>query len=279
MVDTRQSSDIPSLRTQCRLLCLNRSALYYTRRATPVNIYEEEMKQEILDTYQRSPYYGVRRMKEHLVRQGYTVGRKLVGRLYKELRLKAIFPGPRTSIARKEHTHYPYLLKDLPITYSNHVWCSDITYIKLPGGHVYLVVIMDIYSRYILSWRLSNTLDAGFCTAALRDSLHHATPAIFNTDQGSQFTSEEFTGVLHEAKVAISMDGKGRCFDNIMVERFWRTLKYELVYLYAFRTITALHVAIAEYITFYNTERMHQSLAYHTPAEVYHISHHTQTAA
>jgi putative transposase len=237
------------------------------------------MKQEILDTYQRTPYYGVRRMRKHLQRQGYTVGRKLVDRLYKELRLKALFPGPRTSMARKEHTHYPYLLKDLSITSPNHVWCSDITYIKLPGGHVYLVVIMDIYSRYIISWRLSNTMDAGFCTDALREGLRHATPRIFNTDQGSQYSSEEFTHMLDTAGIAISMDGKGRCFDNIMVERFWRTIKYELVYLYAFRTVTDLRVAIADYISFYNTERMHQSLEYHTPAEIYHMSHHTRTAA
>jgi len=141
------------------------------------------------------------------------------------------------------------------------------------------VVIMDIYSRYIISWRLSNTMDAGFCTEALQEGLQYATPAIFNTDHGSQYTSEEFTGTLQKAEIAISMDGKGRCFDNIMVERFWRTIKYEMIYLYEFRTITALKAAIADYIVLYNTERLHQSLNYQTPAEVYRISKQNQAAA
>jgi len=279
MVDTQQNHDIPAIRTQCELLCINRSSLYYKCRIAAIDLYEEEMKQVILDTYRKCPYYGVRRMKEHLLRQGYTVGRKIVNRMYKELRLKAIFPGPRTSIARKEHKKYPYLLNNITISHPNHVWCSDITYIKLPGGHVYLVVIMDIYSRYIISWRLSNTMDAGFCTEALQEGLQYATPAIFNTDQGSQYTSEEFTGTLQKAEIAISMDGKGRCFDNIMVERFWRTIKYEMIYLYEFRTITALKAAIADYIVLYNTERLHQSLNYQTPAEVYRISKQNQAAA
>jgi len=188
MIEMAKTREAPSIRSQCKLLEVNRSTVYEKRPAKKIDLYEEEMKQEILDTYQKFPSYGVRRMRKMLNRKGYKVGRKRVKRMFDELGLEAIYPKPNTSMARKEHKKYPYLLKDLKIAYPDQVWGSDITYIKLPGGHVYLVIIMDIHSRYVISWYLSNTMDSSLCVQALQDSLQYGTPEIFNTDQGSQYT-------------------------------------------------------------------------------------------
>lgn len=198
------------------------------------------------------------------------VTRKQVRRIMKKAGLRAIFPGKRTSIASKQHPKYPYLLAGKVISFPNQVWATDITYIKLAGGHVYLIAIIDLYSRKVLSWRISNTMDADFCVSALEEAIAtYGVPAMFNTDQGCQFTSEAFTGVLKAYGIVISMDGKNRAIDNIYVERFWRTLKYEDIYIRDYQTMTELRSGLARYFTFYNSERFHQSLGYQTPDEIY----------
>ena len=219
--------------------------------------------------YLATPFYGARKIAAWLKYQGYTVNRKRVRRLMRIMGLKAIYRRPRTSQPAPGHKAYPYLLRRMKITRSNQVWASDITYIPMARGFLYLVAIIDVYSRYVLSWRLSNTLDAGFCAEALEEALRKGKPEIFNTDQGAQFTSEAFTGLLQQHGVRISMDGKGSYNDNLFIERLWRTVKYEEVYLKAYQDGREARVGIGNYFRFYNTERPHQALGYRTPAEVF----------
>jgi putative transposase len=221
------------------------------------------------EQYTRTPFYGIRRMHQWLIGQGYEVNAKRVKRLLRQMGLEAIYAKPRTSTPAPGHLIYPYLLRGLPIVRPNQVWGTDITYIRLRRGFVYLVAIMDWFSRYVLSWEVSVTLDVGFCLAALEWALKTAQPEIFNSDQGSQFTSEPFTGLLLAHDVEISMDGRGRAMDNIFVERLWRTVKYEEVYLKDYENVQDAIESLRCYFLFYNRERMHQSLAYQTPAQVY----------
>ena len=220
----------------------------------------------LLNTSETSSFYGSRRMKASLVRQGMTVSRKRVQRLMRIMGLRAIYRQPRTSQPAPERRVYPYLLRDLTITRANQVWAADITYLPMARGFLYLVAIMDWHSRYVVAWRLSNTLETGFCAEALGQGR----PEVFNTDQGSQFTSREFTQILQDHSVKISMDGRGRYQDNILVERLWRTVKYEEVYLKAYANGLEARRGLREYFRFYNHRRPHQALGYRTPAEVFH---------
>ena len=210
---------------------------------------------------------------------GLPVNRKRVHRLMQLMGLQAIYPRKRLSLPDKAHRVYPYLLREVTVDRPDLAWCSDITYLRLRGGFVYLVAVMDWYSRYVLSWRISNTLDAAFCVAALEDALAQGTPDIFNTDQGSQFTSAEFTGCVEAADIRMSMDGRGRYLDNIFIERLWRSLKYEDIYLKDYESVSALIDGVDAYFALYNWERPHQSLDYATPAQVYHQGNETQVAA
>ena len=219
--------------------------------------------------YLATPFYGARRIAAWLKKQGYRVNRKRVRRLMRLMGLKAIYRRPRTSQPAPGNKIYPYLLSGVEITRPNQVWAADITYIPMARGFLYLVAIIDWYSRYVLAWRLSNTLDAGFCVEALEEALRKGRPEIFNTDQGAQFTGEAFTGLLEQHGVRISMDGKGRYSDNLFIERLWRTVKYEEVYLKAYDDGRDARIGIGNYFRFYNTERPHQSLGYRTPAEVF----------
>jgi len=217
------------------------------------------------------PYYGSRRIRDWLEDRGHQVNRKRIRRLMRTMDLAAQYPKRNLSLANQAHKVYPYLLRDLVIDRPNQVWASDVTYIPMARGFVYLVAIMDWHSRKVLSWRVSNTLDASFCVDALEEALErHGTPEIFNTDQGSQFTSEAFTDVLKREGIRISMDGKGRWLDNVFVERLWRSVKYEEVYLRAYDSIAAARVSLGKYFAFYNTERRHQSLDRRTPDRVYY---------
>jgi len=219
--------------------------------------------------YLVTPFYGARRMSAWLKKQGHQVNRKRVRRLMRIMGLKAIYRLPRTSKPAPGHKIYPYLLSGMEITRPNQVWSADITYIPMARGFLYLVAIIDWYSRYVLSWSLSNTMDSGFCIEALKDALRKGRPDIFNTDQGAQFTDEAFTGILQQHGVRISMDGKGRYNDNLFIERLWRTVKYEEVYLKAYQNGRDARVGIGDYFRFYNLERPHQALSYLTPAEVF----------
>lgn len=232
---------------------------------------EECLLLRLLDEeYTRHPFYGSRRMTKYLNGLGHRVNRKRVQRLMRTLGLAGMAPGPNTSKPHPQHKLYPYLLRGIDIIRPNQVWSTDITYIRLPRGFVYLVAIIDWYSRKVLSWRLSNTLDAGFCVDCLAEAIKaYGTPEIFNSDQGSQFTSDAFTGVLIERGVTISMDGRGRALDNIFVERLWRTVKYEEVYLKQHGSLQDLLMGLTRYFMFYNEERLHQSLDYKTPERVY----------
>jgi putative transposase len=253
---------------QCRLLELSRSSYYYQLQP------ESELNLHLMDLidqqYTKRPFYGARQMTESLRRQGYWVNRKRVERLMRKMGIMAIYPKPHTSTKDDSHKVYPYLLRDLPIIYTNQVWCADITYVRIHHGFLYLVAIMDWFSRYVLSWELSNTLDVHFCLEALNQALRIAKPEIFNTDQGSQFSSQAFTSVLEENQVLISMDGRGRAFDNIFIERLWRTVKYEEIYLHDYQDGIEAYFAFDLYFRFYNEERFHSSLDYQTPAEVYY---------
>ncbi len=219
--------------------------------------------------YLETPFYGSRKMTEDLKRKGYPVNRKRIRRLMQIMGLQAIYRRPRTSPPGKGNKIYPYLLKGLKIERPNQAWAADITYIPMEKGFLYLVAIIDLYSRYVLAWRLSNSMETGFCVEALKEALQKGTPEIFNTDQGSQFTSDEFVSILAGNGIKVSMDSVGRYSDNIFVERFWRTLKYEEVYLKAYQDGRAARSEIKKYIRFYNTERPHQALGYKTPAEEY----------
>ncbi len=221
--------------------------------------------------YTETPFWGVRNMTQHLRTLGHSVGRDHVRTLLRKMGLEAVFTKPNLSKPASEHKIYPYLLRDVPITRPNHVWCADIAYIRLDYGFAYLMVVMDWYSRCILSWRLSNTLDSSFCVEALGEALRlHNRPEIFNTDQGSQFTGKDFIGTLLQHDITISMDGKGRTFDNIFVERLWRTVKYENIYLYGYQNIPEARDGLRKYFEFYNKKRFHRSLNYKTPWQVYY---------
>lgn len=256
-----------SIRKQSELLGFNRSTLYY--RPVPVSEYDLQLMNRTDEIFTMCPFFGSRRLMEYLNLEGYEVGRDRVRSIMRKLGLEAIYPKKRTSIPNKEHRIYPYLLRDVDITRPNQVWSADITYIRLKHGFAYLVAVIDWYSRYVLSWRLSNTMDSSFCIEALREVLKQGKPEIFNTDQGSQFTSEGFTGVLIDNNIQISMDGKGRAMDNIFVERLWRTVKYEDVYINGYTTIPETQTGLKDYFEFYNEGRLHQSLKYRTPSEIY----------
>jgi len=223
--------------------------------------------------YMETPYYGYPRMTQILRRAGYEVNRKRVARLMRLMGIEAIFPRPRTTTATPGHKIYPYLLRHVPITHNNHVWSTDITYIPLPIGFMYLVAVMDWHSRFVLSWQLSNTLEMHFCLDALELAFAFGQPEIFNSDQGAQFTADPFTARLRQRNVRISMDGRGRALDNIFIERLWRSLKYEDIYIKEYLSVGALETGLDRYFRLYNYERPHQSLAYATPAELYFGNH------
>jgi putative transposase len=247
-----------SVRRQCELLGLNRSSLYYEPAGESV---ENLRLMRLIDTeYTAHPFYGSRRMTAWLIRQGESVNRKRVQRLLRVMGLDAIYPKPRLSVAGRGHRIYPYLLRDVRIERPDQVWSTDITYVPLVSGFMYLAAIIDWYSRYVISWRLSNTLDGSFCLEMLEEALGRGRPEVFNTDQGVQFTSQAWTGRLESAGVAVSMDGRGRCLDNVFVERLWRTVKYEHVYLHGYEVVPELARGLGGYFTFYNEERLHQSL-------------------
>ena len=257
-----------SLSRQCRIVSISRSSFYYA----PKGESEDNLclMRRIDELFLKYPFYGSRQMVRHLQREGIRVGRHRVRRLMRLMGLQAIYQTPRTSTPHPEHRIYPYLLKGLTVDRPNQVWCADITYIPVQRGFLYLVAIMDWATRHVLAWRLSNTMDAGFCVEALNEALaKYGTPEIFNTDQGSQFTSFDFTGGLKRADVTISMDGRGRCMDNIFIERLWRSLKYEAVYLHDLTDGFVAERVISKWIGFYNTERPHSSLDGKTPSEAY----------
>jgi putative transposase len=257
-----------SVREQCRLLGVARSTVYYAPRGPRAS--DLSVMRQIDEQYTRTPFYGVERMTAHLHRQGLRIGHNRVRRLMRWMGLEAIYPKPRLSVpGGPEHRIYPYLLRGLRIKRPNQVWSADLTYIRLSQGFVYLMAVLDWFSRYVLAWSLSTTLEAWFCVEALRAALRRARPEIFNTDQGSQFTSGEWIEALTDAGVAISMDGRGRVFDNIFTERLWRSVKYEEVYLKDYEGVDEARRGLGEYFGFYNTERPHQSLGYRTPAEVH----------
>lgn len=256
-----------SLRRQCDLLSLHRSGVYYDPcEESELNLV---LMRLIDEEFMRHPFLGSRKMTEYLCRQGHEVNRKRIKRLMRVMGLEAVYCKPRTSKAHPEHTKYPYLLRDLEIVRPNQVWATDVTYIPMRRGFLYLVAIMDWFSRYVLAWRLANTLDTSFCLEALEIALAINTPEIFNSDQGCQFTSHVFTDEVKASGARISMDGKGRVFDNIFVERLWRSVKYEEVYLKDYDEVLDAHDGLGTYFQYYNLERPHQALKNMTPAEVF----------
>lgn len=258
----------PSLRRQCELLGVSRSSLYY--EAVLPDEEELTLMRRMDELHLKHPFFGSRMLTETLKREGHYVNRKRIQRLMRLMGLESVAPKPSTSDPSPEHPVYPYLLRNLPINRINQVFAADITYIPMAQGFAYLVAIIDWYSRRVLAWRLSNTMDTDFCVEALSEVLErYGCPDIFNTDQGSQFTSNEFTGVLLENNIKISMDGKGRYLDNIFVERLWRSLKYEEVYLNPYDSVQEARGGIGHYFEFFNTERPHQALGYQTPASFY----------
>ena len=252
---------------QCELLGLPRSSYYY--QAGQENEENLRLMRLIDEQYMRTPFFGSRKMSLCLERFGYQVNRKRVQRLMRLMGIEAIYRKPRTTIRSLENKVYPYLLRNVEITHPDHVWSTDITYIPLRGGFMYLVAVIDWFSRHIVSWRLSNSLETSFCLDALEEALSHRCPEIFNTDQGVQFTSMPFTSMLDAHGIAISMDGKGRALDNVFIERFWRTIKYEDIYLKDYEHVDDLYEGLTSYFAFYDRERPHQALAYRTPHEVY----------
>lgn len=256
-----------SVSQQCELLGLSRSSFYYE----PATASAENLAlMALIDReYTAHPFRGSRGMRAWLRQEGYKVNRKRVQRLMRLMGLEAVYPKPHLSAGGAGHKVYPYLLRDVAIERANQVWSTDITYIPMPNGFMYLTAVMDWYSRYVLSWRLSNTLDVAFCLEALEEALSRGCPEVFNTDQGVQFTSASFTGRLELAGAKVSMDGKGRCLDNVFVERLWRTVKYEYVYLWRPEAVPTLSAGLTTYFGYYNEARSHQSLADRTPAEVY----------
>jgi putative transposase len=256
-----------SVRRQCELLGLSRSTLYYESvTETEANLC---LMRLIDEQYLATPFYGSRRMAVWLSDAGHSVNRKRVQRLMRLMGLEAIYPKPRLSDPNKEHRKFPYLLRGLSVNRVNQVWATDITYVPMSGGFMYLAAVIDWHSRYVLSWRLSNSLEGSFCVDALEAALELGCPEIFNTDQGSQFTSRSFTGCLERAGVSISMDGRGRALDNVFVERLWWSVKYEHVYSHDHQTVASLHQGLKAYLEFFNRKRRHQSLEYETPWDVY----------
>lgn len=257
-----------SMRRQCELLGVSRSSLYYE----PVEPDSEELAlmRRVDELHLEHPFFGSRLMTRTLKAEGFEVNRKRIQRLMRVMGLESVAPKPNTSKPAPEHPVFPYLLRNLKITRVNQAWASDITYIPMARGFLFLVAIIDLYSRRVLAWRLSNSLETRFCLEALHEALErYGRPEIFNTDQGAQFTSEDFTSVLLEQGVKVSMDGRGRCLDNIFVERLWRSLKYEEVYLYAYETVAAARDGIGRYFDFFNNERPHSALGNQTPASFY----------
>jgi putative transposase len=256
-----------SLRRQCALLGLARGSWYYQ----PVGVSTEdvELMRRLDEQYTATPFYGIRRMTAWLQRQGYRVNHKRVGRLLRHMGLAAIYPKPRLSQPAADQVIYPYLLRGVRVTRVNQVWSADITYVRLAAGFIYLVAVIDWFSRYVLAWAVSITMDVAFCVEALDEALSQGQPEIFNTDQGAQFTSHDFTGRLQEGGIRISMDGRGRALDNVFVERLWRSVKYEEVYVRDYPSVGDARHGLARYFTFYNTERLHQALGYRTPVAVY----------
>ncbi len=280
-----------SIRKQCQMLSINRSVVYYkpnlampsviTAEATTFGsdpiattslASDTELANQIHDLWMQMPFYGYRKITAELNRRGYAVNHKRVARIMRQMNISAIYPKPRTSIKDQSHKVYPYLLRGLIINHPNQVWMVDITYLKMPIGFAYLVAIIDVYSRYVLAWSIANTMDTTFCIEVLTKSLTISCPEIINSDQGSQFTSLEWTSSLTEAKIRISMDGKGRWIDNVFIERFWRTVKYEHFFLYGFNDLKEVRNSVGEFIELYNHKRLHQRLNYNTPAEVFYAS-------
>jgi putative transposase len=256
-----------SVRRQCALLGLNRASFYYQpARETEDNL---RLMRQLDAAYTRQPFYGSRKLTRWLQEQGEEVNRKRVQRLMRVMGLEAIYPKPRLSQGGKGHRVFPYLLRGVTVARPDQVWSTDITYVPLTAGFMYLAAVIDWYSRYVLAWRLSNTLDGSFCLEMLEEALRQGRPEIFNTDQGVQFTAAAFTGRLEAAGVQVSMDGRGRCLDNVFVERLWRTVKYEDIYLYRYEGVLELQRGLQRYFPFYNQERLHQALDYRTPATVY----------
>lgn len=256
-----------SLSRQCALIGLARSSLYYESRAD--RTHDEVLMRRIDEIYTQAPFYGIRRIKAQLVTQGYEVNVKRIRRLMRQMGLEAIYPKRRKILSGSGSRRFPYLLRDVEIALPNQVWGADITYIRMRTGFLYLMAIMDWFSRYVLSWEISSTLDHCFCVEALERALRINRPQIFNTDQGVQFTSEAFIEKLQEHDIAISMDGQGRVFDNIFVERLWRSVKYEEVYLNEYGNRSDAVTGLGRYFEFYNQRRLHQALNYLTPASIY----------
>lgn len=261
-----ENTEIPVSR-QCDLLGISRSGYYYRSRGE--SAYNECLMRLIDEEYTRHPFYGSRRLTAWLKRQGHEVNPKRVSRLMRKMGIETIYQKPNLSRPGKGHKKYPYLLRGLTINRPDHVWSTDITYIRMKQGFIYLVAVMDWHSRYVLSHGISTTLDTGFCVTALETALEMSSPEIFNTDQGSQFTSTEFTERLAEREIKISMDGRGRALDNVFTERLWRSVKYEEVYLHSYETVKEAKENIRNYFEFYNKERLHQALDYQTPEEIY----------
>ena len=259
-----------SVSRQCILLGVPRSSVYYVPRGPSAATLA--VMRAIDEQYTRTPFYGRRRMTVALCTRGYTVGPTRVARLMAEMGLEAIYPKRRLSAPAPGHQIYPYLLRGVTIERVDQVWSADITYIRLRQGFAYLVAVLDWYSRYVLAWELSPTLETEFCVAALEQALAEGCPEIFNTDQGAQFTSEAFTGRLRRAGIRISMDGRGRALDNVFTERLWRSVKYEEVYLRDYADVPTARAQLAAYFYFYNGERPHQALGYRTPADVYGVA-------
>lgn len=262
MIEREESSPV-SVRKQCELLELNRSSLYY--EPVPLSEADLQLMNVIDEEFTQRPCLGARQMKWRLRDLGYWIGRKRTRRLMRLMGLEAVFPKKNTSRRNPEHPIYPYLLRDVVIARPNQVWSMDITYVRLGKGFVYLAAVIDWTSRYVIAWRLSNTLTADFCVECLEEALEYGKPEIFNTDQGCQFTSEEFTRVLLDRGIQISMDGRGRALDNIFVERLWRTVKYEDVYLRGYQTIPEAQEGLRDYFDYYNMQRRHSSLEHKTP--------------
>jgi len=258
---------------QCSLAGVSRATVYAHQKPVPIDLEAVMLSALIDEEYTRHPFYGSRRMVVFLSKLGHDIKRRGVQTLMRAMGLAGMAPGPNTSRAHPEHKIYPYLLRGVPIVRPNQVWSTDITYIRLAQGFVYLVAIIDWYSRRVLSWRISNSMEAAFCVDCLEDALReHGKPEVFNTDQGTQFTSDDFTGVLKREGITISMDGRGRAYDNIFVERLWRSVKHEDVYLNGYATMGELLIGLTKYFALYNTERPHQSLGNKTPQEVHKTS-------
>ena len=253
---------------QCEILDLNRSGIYY--KPVPLSDADRELMRQIDEIHLLYPFYGSRNIRNDLWAKGHNVSRGKVRRLMRRMGIEALYVKPKLSWSNPKHVKYPYLLRDLQITRPNHVWCADITYIPMARGFCYLVAVMDWSSRYVLAWRLSNTLDSSFCVDALEEAIaHYGCPEIFNTDQGSQFTAEVFTDTLNSNNIAISMDGKGRWMDNVFIERLWKSVKYEDVYLKSYGSMTEARRGLFQYFKFYNEKRWHQNFDRKTPNVVY----------